>query len=75
MSKFRAALTAGVLFFIVSSPALYKFVDSLVGGLVGAVVPGWSSTLRIAESGRPTTYGLFVHSAVFAGIVYYLMKA
>jgi len=75
MSKVRAAITAGVLFFIVSSPALYKFVDSLVGGLVGSLIPGWSATFRIAESGRPTTYGLFVHSAVYAAIVYYLMKA
>jgi len=74
MSKLKAALTAGVLFFIVSSPATYKLVDSLVGSTVGAVAPGLMHYFRIAESGCPTTYGLLVHSAVFAAVVYYLMK-
>ena len=74
MSKVKAALTAGLLFFIVSSPATYKFVDSLVGHLVGAVAPGLTHYFRVAESGCPTMYGLLVHSAVFAAVVYYLMK-
>jgi hypothetical protein len=74
MSKVKAALTAGLLFFIVSAPATYKFVDSVVGGLVGAVAPGLMYYFRVAESGCPTTYGLLVHSAVFAAVVYYLMK-
>jgi hypothetical protein len=74
MSKVKAALTAGLLFFIISSPATYKFVDSLVGGLVGAVAPGLMHYFRIAESGCPTTYGLAVHALVFAAVVYYLMK-
>ena len=74
MSKVKAALTAGLLFFILSSPATYKLVDYLVGGVVGAVAPGVMHYFRVAESGCPTTYGLFVHSAVFAAAVYYLMK-
>jgi hypothetical protein len=74
MSKFKAALTAGLLFFVISSPALYKLVDSLVGGVVGSVAPGLMHIFRIAESGCPTTYGLVVHSVVFAAVVYYLMK-
>jgi hypothetical protein len=74
MSKVKAALTAGLLFFVVSSPATYKFVDSLVGGVVSAVAPGLMHYFRIAESGCPTTYGLLVHSVVFAAVVYYLMK-
>ena len=74
MSKVKAALTAGILFFIISSPALYKLVDSLVGGVVSAVAPGLMHVFRIAESGCPTTYGLVVHSIVFAAVVYYLMK-
>jgi len=74
-SRVKAALTAGLLFFVVSSPALYKFVDDLVGGVVGAVSPGLLSVLRVAEGGCPTLYGLGLHSAVFAGVVYFLMKA
>lgn len=71
----KAALTAGVLFFIVSSPMLYKLVDQLVGGVVGSVSPGFVHMLRVAEGGCPTTYGLVLHSAVYALVVYYLMKA
>ena len=74
MSKVKAALTAGILFFIISSPALYKLVDSLVGGVVNAVAPSLMHVFRVAESGCPTTYGLVVHSVVFAAIVYHLMK-
>jgi hypothetical protein len=74
MSKLKAALTAGLLFFVLSSPATYKLVDSLVGGVVNAVAPSLMHVLRVAESGCPTTYGLVVHSLVFAGVVYYLMK-
>ena len=74
MSKLKAALTAGLLFFVLSSPATYKLVDSLVGGVVNAVAPSLMHFFRVAESGCPTTYGLVVHSLVFAGVVYYLMK-
>ena len=72
--KLTAALTAGVLFFVVSSPMLYKLVDDLVGGLLNFVNPRYTQMLRVAELGKPTTYGLFLHSAVFATIVYYMMK-
>ena len=72
--KLTAALTAGVLFFVVSSPMLYKLVDSTVGGLLNFLNPRYTQMLRVAESGKPTTYGLFLHSAVFATIVYYMMK-
>lgn len=75
MSRTKAALTAGVLFFVVSSPMLYKLVDQLVGGVVGSVAPGLVQMLRVAEGGCPTTYGLVLHSAVYALAVYYLMKA
>lgn len=71
--KISAALSAGLLFFVISSPATYKFVDSLIGGIVGAVAPGLIYWFRVAESGRPTTYGLLVHSAVFAVVAYLMM--
>lgn len=74
-TKLKAALTAALLFFVVSSPMLYKLVDQLVGGVVGAVLPSALGVLRVAEGGCPTTYGLALHSAVFGLVVYCLMKA
>ena len=57
--KIKASLTVGILFFILSSPYMYRIVDSLI--------PGTS------YGGRPTTQGLVLHSLVFAGIVYLMM--
>jgi hypothetical protein len=60
--KLKEALVAGLMFFIISHPIVYKFVDSLVRGLLGPIAgPG----------GCPTTWGLIVHSAVFAAATYY----
>lgn len=73
-ARTRHALTLALLFFVLSSPYSYKLVDSLVGGVVGAVVPQLSWTLKVAEGGCPTTYGLFVHSVVFAAVAYYLKE-
>ena len=58
-NKLKAALTLGVLFFLLSSPSVYSLVDSLVPGS--------------AYSGKPTTQGLVLHSLVFAGLVYLMM--
>jgi hypothetical protein len=74
-TKLKAALTAALLFFVVSSPMLYKVVDKVVGSVVGAVSPGLLHVLRVAEGGCPTTYGLALHSTVFGLVVYFLMKA
>jgi hypothetical protein len=60
--KLSAALVAGLMFFIISNPVVYKLVDTLVGGLLGPIA---------TPSGCPTTWGLIVHSAVFAAAVYY----
>ena len=62
MKKFNAALVAGLMFFIISNPIVYKLVDSIVGGLLGPIA---------SPSGCPTTWGLIVHSAVFAAATYY----
>lgn len=70
--KATAALTAAVLFFVVSSPFTYRLVDSVVGGVVGSVVPQFTSLFKIAEAGCPTNYGLLVHSVVFGLVAYYL---
>ena len=64
-ARTRHAMTLALLFFVLSSPYTYKLVDSLVGSTVGALVPQLASTLKIAEGGCATTYGLFVHSVVF----------
>ena len=60
--KLSAALVAGLMFFIISNPVVYKLVDTLVGGLLGPIA---------TPTGCPTTWGLIVHSAVFAAAVYY----
>ena len=61
-SKLNTALVAGLLFFIISNPMVYKIVDKLLGGLVGPIA---------SPSGCPTTWGLIVHSLVFVGAFYY----
>jgi hypothetical protein len=61
-AKATAAIVAGVMFFIISNPIVYKLVDSLVGGLLGPIA---------SPGGCPTTWGLIVHSAVFATATYY----
>lgn len=71
--KATAALTAALLFYVISSPFTYRLVDSVVGGVVGAVVPQFTTLFKIAEAGCPTNYGLLVHSAVFGLVSYYLM--
>ncbi len=60
--KLKSALIAGLMFFIISNPMVYKIVDDLVGGLLGRIA---------SPGGCPTTWGLIVHSAVFAAAGYY----
>lgn len=72
--KTQASLVAALLFFVVSSPFTYKFVDSIVGGIVSAVIPQFAYYFKVAEAGCPTTYGLLLHSAVFGLVTYYLMS-
>lgn len=62
MKKINAALVAGLMFFIISNPIVYKLVDRLLGGILGPIA---------SPSGCPTTWGLIVHSAVFAAASYY----
>lgn len=60
--KLYEALVAGLMFFIISHPIVYTFVDKLVGGLLGSIA---------SPSGCPTTWGLIVHAAVFTAATYY----
>lgn len=72
--KVQASLVAALLFFVISSPFTYKLVDSVVGGVVRAVVPQAASFFKIAEAGCPTNYGLMVHAAVYGLVTYFLMQ-
>lgn len=71
--KMQAALTAALLFYVISSPFTYRLVDQVVGGVVGAIAPQLTSMFKIAEAGCPTNYGLIVHAAVFGLLSYHLM--
>ena len=71
--KARAAISAALLFFVVSSPLTYKVVDYLVGGVVLSALPALAPTFKVAQSGCPTNYGLVLHAVVFGVIAYALM--
>ncbi len=60
--KLKGALIAGLMFFIISNPMVYKLVDNLLGSMLGRIA---------SPSGCPTNWGLIVHSAVFAVATYY----
>jgi hypothetical protein len=64
-SKLQISLFAGLLFYVLSNPITYTLVNSLLA-TVG---------IPISISGKPTGTGLLVHSAVYALVVYLLMKA
>jgi hypothetical protein len=73
--KAQASVVAAILFFIVSSPATYRMVDSLIGGIVTAVLPAFSGLFKVAQEGCPTTYGLLLHASVFGVVTYMLMRS
>jgi hypothetical protein len=73
--KIKHAVALGLLFFVVSSPYTYKFVDQVVSSVLGGLFPSIAYLFKIAEGGCPTTYGLMVHSAVFALAAYLLHTA
>jgi hypothetical protein len=72
--KAQASIVAALLFFVVSSPLTYRLVDSLVGGVVTAVVPAFAPMFKVAQAGCPTNYGLVLHAVVFGVITYWIMK-
>lgn len=61
-AKLSAAIIAGVLFFIISNPIVYKLAEARWGGLLGPIA---------SPDGRPTTWGLILHSALFATAIYF----
>lgn len=71
-ARVRHALMLALLFFVISSPYTYTFVDRVVSGTVGQMLPNIAHLVKVAEGGSPTTYGLLVHSLVFGLAAYYL---
>ena len=72
--KAKAAVSAALLFFIISSPLTYRLVDSLIGGVVTSLVPSLAPVFKVAQSGCPTNYGLVLHASVFGLVAYALMN-
>ena len=73
--KAQASAVAALLFFVVASPLTYRLVDSLVGGVVTAVVPALAPVFKVAQAGCPTNYGLVLHAVVFGAITYAMMQS
>jgi uncharacterized membrane protein (DUF106 family) len=65
-AKNSVIVTIALLFFIVANPMVFRFVDSLLGWLVGPIA---------SPSGCPTTLGLVVHSVVFALLLVCVVRA
>ena len=65
-AKNSVIVTIALLFFIVANPMVFRFVDSLLGWLVGPTA---------SPSGCPTTLGLVVHSVVFALLLVCVVRA
>jgi hypothetical protein len=65
-AKNSVIVTIALLFFIVANPVVFRFVDSVLGWLVGPVA---------SPSGCPTTLGLVVHSIVFALLLVCVVRA
>ena len=57
--KQKCVMTATIIFFFVSLPAVYKLVDDLLNWL------GFNLK-SVDENGTPTNTGLIVHTIIFA---------
>lgn len=59
--KLMISLWSALLFILIASPFLFKFVNGLLGGSIAS------------SDGLPNVYGLIVHGLVFFLIVYLSM--
>jgi hypothetical protein len=71
-SRMKHSFMLGLLFFVVSSPYTYTFVDNVVSTLVGGLFPSLAHLFKVADNGCPTTYGLLLHAGVFSVVAYVL---
>ena len=63
--KAKISFYSALIFFFLSSPLLYKFVQNLFGAYV----------MVSDENGCPTNQGLLLHTAVFFTVVFISMLA
>ena len=61
--KWKYSFYSALLFFIISSPQIYKITHSILGKYV-----------KIANGGCPTAVGLVLHSVVYMVALFGLMK-
>jgi hypothetical protein len=61
--KILYTLYTAAVFFIVSSPQMYRLVEGLLGGFV-----------NVANNGCPTCSGLIIHTLVFILLIFGLME-
>jgi hypothetical protein len=71
--KVQASLTAALLFFVISSPFTYTLVDNLINSVVGSIAPQYAMTVKVADAGSPTNFGLLLHGSLYGLITYQLM--
>lgn len=62
--KFKYSLYSALAFFLLASPQMYLFVNSLVGWVVKVSEP----------NGCPTPLGLVLHTLVFLALLYFMMS-
>lgn len=61
--KWIAAIVAGLLFLLLSSPIAYQFTNALFGAI----------GLNTTDGGRPTWGGLIIHSIIFVLLIRLIM--
>ena len=61
--KWKYSFYAALIFFIISGPEAYNVTQSLLGNFV-----------QTSINGCPTSWGLTIHSVVFAIIMYIMMS-
>ena len=66
--KVQISAFQALLFFILANPITFSVVDSLIMSVVGPY-----SSMRVAEGGSPTGFGLMLHAAVFFALTLGLM--
>lgn len=62
--KWKYSACAGILFFIVANPAVYRIVDRLLGDTLGRIA---------SATGCPSQLGVVVHALVYALLIRALM--
>jgi hypothetical protein len=62
--KFKYSLYSALAFFLLASPQVFSFVNSLIGSFAKVSDP----------NGCPTAFGLILHTIIFLGLLYLMMS-